>query len=488
MNEQAGVLEQLAAALLKIAGNGGTAYKAVSSTPTTTYGHGNGGLFSAPGLEQPVFSAFALPHRGLAARLPAYPARTQNPLFGILTGVTDTSGSNPTNVCDEPKTAGLSKLCTNTYVFGHISLQTQVYDINRAGKLADRADHLDLMLMNSPATDGNFMMPTMPGMASLQNTLRNEIAKSLYEFGVSWQREFARLIYAGNPANNTAGNGYMEFRGLDLLINTGHVDAITDQACAAADSLIVNFNNVNVTSDSAGIVRTIVGIYRYLRNTAEQTGLNPARWAITMPYGLFYELVQVWPIAYSTYRVTGQIPTGSTNFVQSSEILAMRDAMMGDMFTRTGQYLLIDGEKVEVIIDDAITETNVGGGVFGSDIYFVPLTVMGRVPVTYWEYFPYDIPGGSVDMGNVFAPDGSYFASDGGRFLWHRKPPTNWCVQMMAKMEPRLLLLTPYIAARLENVRYTPFIHQRDWDPDAPSFVNGGRTNYIGFGPSYNVD
>jgi hypothetical protein len=69
--------------------------------------------------------------------------------------------------------------------------------------------------------------------------------------------------------------------------------------------------------------------------------------------------------------------------------------------------------------------------------------------------------------------------------MWHRKPPTNFCVQMLAKTQPRLMLLTPHLAARLTNIQYTPVQHQRDPFTDGTYFVDGGRTDYIGFGPSY---
>ena len=43
--------QALAAALV---GQMGVTTKAVGSTPTSTYGHGPGGLFSSPGLSQPL--------------------------------------------------------------------------------------------------------------------------------------------------------------------------------------------------------------------------------------------------------------------------------------------------------------------------------------------------------------------------------------------------------------------------------------------------
>src|SRR3954466_1719335 len=106
----------------------------------------------------------------------------------------------------------------------------------------------------------------------------------------------------------------------------------------------------------------------------------------------------------------------------------MRDQMRGDIFNRTGQYLLIDGQQVPVILDDAITETEVGSGVFSSSIYFVPMTVLGNTPVTYLEYLNYDSAGGAMEAARTFAPDGTFYTSDSGRFLWIKKPPTNFCV------------------------------------------------------------
>ena len=47
----------------------------------------------------------------------------------IITGVTATSGSEPTGVCDDPPTAGLSKLCTHSFVFGRQSRQSRVFEL-----------------------------------------------------------------------------------------------------------------------------------------------------------------------------------------------------------------------------------------------------------------------------------------------------------------------------------------------------------------------
>ena len=471
----------------KLLARASTTSKAVGSTPTAQIGHGPGGLFSAPGMSRPVFSALLLPSMGLLSRLPVLPSNDTNPLYGIMTGVTATTGSNPVGVCDDPPYAGLMKLCEHQFVFGRLSRMTRVIDLDTSGKRFNRGDFTDLQLMNNPfGVNGVALSPNMPGFDP-KSAVFSEIQKNLFEFGTAWARDFAATLYTGNPTNNTAGGGYKEWYGLDILINTGYKDAETGTVCPAADSIVRSFANAEVKTNGASLVRTITNIYRNLMFIASRAGLNPCTWTITMPWSLFYEITEVWPCAYMTYRCqsTSTVDATQPGIVNGEALVAMRDKMRGDIFSRVGQYLLIDGQQVPVTIDDGIAETQVAGSSFRAAMYFVPLTVLGGTPVTYWEYFNYDGPNGPLEMAKVFAPGDSYFTSDGGRFLWHKKPPTNFCVQMLAKTEPRIILLTPMIAARLTGIQYTPLAHERQSDPAASYYVNGGKTGRDYYGPSY---
>lgn len=477
--------EQLAMALLSVKEAGvGKRLKTVSSTPTSVYGHGPGGLFSSPGLSRPLFSAMVLPKVGISSILPLRPTNETNPLFGIITGVTASVGSEPNGVCDDPKSAGLTKLCTHSFVFGRYSRQTRVFDIDRAGRVTNRGEFMDLQLMNNPfSIPGLDQPPSAPGFNAAQ-VAQNEVAKALFEFAVSWSRDFARKLYTGTPSNNTAGGGYKEFYGLETLVNTGYRDAETGIACPAADSLVRSFGDLNVTSNAAALAKNLTNMYRNLKFLASRAGLEPVRWVISMPFALFYEITEVWPISYLTYRALA-IPAGSTNFVNSSDVEKMRDEMRGDLYDYQGQFLLIDGQKIPVVLDDSVPEVAQGDGSFTSDIYFIPVTVMGGQPVTYMEYFNYETPGGALEMARQLAPNDMYFTTDGGRFLWHKKPPQNFCVQAMAKTEPRLMLLTPYLAARLQNVKYMPVEHERSPFTDSYYWVNGGNTQGNAYAPSY---
>lgn len=104
---------------------------------------------------------------------------------------------------------------------------------------------------------------------------------------------------------------------------------------------------------------------------------------------------------------------------------------------------------------------------------------------TYMEYFDFNMPGGTMDGARALAPPGAYQSTANGRWLFHRYYPKNLCVQIAGWTNPRLVLETPYLAARLQNIAYTPLFHEREPFTDDSYFVDGGRTDFLGFGPSF---
>lgn len=474
-------VNQLAAALLAIANGGKT--KAVSSTPTFTRGHGPGGLYSYPGVSPDVANAMVLPELGLQARLPVRASRDAYPLHAIWTGVTNLAdGNRPDGPCDDAPTPGLSKLCMQTYTFGRISMQTPVLDITSLGQINNRGEFTDFTLIGGPANDALGIAPTVP--ADYTQAMRDELNKAMLEFRVSWARENCKLIFTGNPTNNTAGGGYKEPRGLDILINTGYRDAETGTACPAADSIVRNFGSANVSTTEAAqiaIVNEVTAVYRYLRSLARQVGLLPAQWAIVMPEMLFYELTKSWPIAYYT---TGSTVVAAAQTNTSLNVDARRDAVDQRDAMRNGRFLMIDGMQVEVIFDDAVARGN-SSGTFTSPIYFVPLTVLGATPATYIEFFDWSAPGAAMDAARALAVDGAFKVTDGGRFLWVQKPQTNFCVQSLAVESWRLRLDFPHLAGRIANVSYTPLIGTRSPFPSDADFYDGGKTSRSSYAPSF---
>lgn len=450
-------------------GPGGVASKAVSSTPTQVYGHGMYGRFAVPGMERDVVNAMIMPRYGLLDAIPSRTATTDNPLYGIMTGVTDTSGSERNGVCDDPPVSGLMKLCTHAFVWGRFARMTKVIDIRRLGRSRDRSDFDDFNLIGNPLNQTG-ALPTMPGNFSASQALKTEVAKALFELAVGWGRDFARILWNGSPTNNTAGDGYKEPYGLDILVNTGYRDAVTGVACPAADSIVLNMASAEVSSNGAAYVRKITNVIRRLKFIASRTGLDPATWAIVGTRTAFYELTEVWPCAYYTYRCQSDFSTSQQQVIDAGDTIALRDGM------RQGMYLLVDGEKIPFIEDDTVVETALPGSSFRSSLYIIPLRVVGNTPATFLEYFDYSDPAAAMGADGVLAPKGSFYTTNGGRYLWTPKTPTNGCVQLMGETDWRIILLTPQIAARIDNVKYTPVAHERDWDVDGSFYVNGGGT------------
>jgi len=470
-----------------------TSQKAVSAAPRTSgYAHGAAGLMSAPGMTREVINAMILPHLGLLKIIPSRPSVEDFAFYGILTGQTAATGTfggtNSAGVCGDPPTAGLLKLCTQMYRFGRQSMMTPVIELDRVGRRNNRSEFTDYRLIGGPV-EAEYGAPSVPGDQGIQNALNFEVAKVSYELANDWVRNFSPFLYTGNRTNNTGGGIIQEYNGLDGLINTGYRDSDvpvggTGTVCPRADSFIRSFNSANVETSPAsksGIVAAITGVDRQLRYRATEMGLNPVRWVIAMRWSAFYQLTEVWPCAYSTYRCISAdagLSAAQPAVNDALKLQEMRNEMRGNWDERTGQFLWIDGVKREVVIDDTIPETALANGAFNSTVYWVPLTVIGGFQATYMEYFNYDSPQGTMEAAKLMAPGDSYFTTDNGRFLWHKRPPTAYCVQSQVKTEPRLILRTPQIAARLTNVAYTPFQHEDDWSTasNVYYFTNGGRT------------
>lgn len=442
--------------------------KAAGGTPNANYLYVPGGSLTYPGSSRDIINAWILPTQGLATKLQRRKSLDVNGIIDILTGETNSTGSNPTAACADGKQPGNLKFGKRTHVFGRIPFDTQVMQVDKIGLALNRGVFRDRTVVGDPtgpASNNGAGLVTMP--MSINDAIRNEYKAQIFTTLAAVNRDFARLIYSGNPANTAGSEGYIEFFGLDLLINTGLRDAVTGQAIPAADSIVETLGGQNITTGGAtaaqNAVNMIVYILRNLRDIATRTGLDPVMHTLTMRRDLFYEITRIWPCAY--YTTGCNVATGATAFLDTGAMIKLRDDM------RDGDYLLVDGEKVDVTIDDAIGPESVSGTTFQSSIYFVPLTMVGGRPVTYWEYQDLAV---SMEGLELLTNRQNFQLLDDGRVLLHLKPPTNECVQARVLTKPRIVLEAPFLAGRLTSVGYSPLLHTRDAIPDEPYFVNGG--------------
>lgn len=424
--------------------------------------HGPGGLLATPGLNKQVVNAMIMP-RGLSGRLPVRPSIDTNEIFAILTGLLASTGTEPTTACAEWPMVGQFKVCRQQHPFGQQGRESQVLNVKYAGQIINRGEFTDNVLFGAPDMGDN----VTPGPVDWGRALQTEYEKKLAELYAGYFRDYARYFYTGNPQTTAGSAGWQQYRGLDLLIATGKRDAITGVACPAADSIIIDFNGLNATSNGAAVYNVLANAVTNLERLSEQLGFE-VKWAFSMRYGAFWQLTNIWPCVYATSGC-------AVNTVIRTQSMEEATSMRDDM--RQGKYLLIEGKRYEVIVDDSIVEEVAAGGVTGtyeSDIYFVPLTANGQ-PVLFWEYFSFNQQ--AIAAASAMAPNGFFNVLQNGRFLQVRQSPTHTCVQVEIIERPRLILLTPFLAARFTNLRYTISIHERNAFPDETYFVNGGGIN-----------
>lgn len=461
----------------ELAENGNVEYKellvkAASGTHTKAPANFNtaqlltepGGMFTVPGADNVVISAFVRP-MGFGARLPAINGNIDDPRFPIITGVTGLYGSRPNLPCDDGPTSSL-KSGLLTAQFGRVLHQTATIEIDTLLH-RQRGASTDLRLLGQMVTGGN--MGPFPGD---QNTvLNNVVASEMVKVGVQFERDLSRMLWTGTPDNNTAGGGHKEFPGLDSQIATGQIDAETGTAMPAADSYIDSFGYSELDSTTKDIVEYLSYMEANLFHIAERTGMAPVTWDIVMRPELWYELSSYWPCRYNTNRCSN---LGGSNpvVINDDANIRMRDDM------RRGMYIDINGRRYSVVTDDGIFEYNnansasVPRGEFASSIYMVPRLVNGNFPVTYWEHIDYR------QISSIVAPIGAgigklQFWTENGRFLWVIRP-NGMCFDLQAKVEARVVLRAPHLAGKLQHVRYSPMSHLRSPYPDSPYNFNGG--------------
>lgn len=430
--------------------------------------HGPGGMLNTPGLSMALISTH-VKSRGLGYLLPAFPTNETTPYFGFITGFGGETGDEPNAPCDDAPT-GYMKSGTLTAKLGHISRDTQTIRLSDTIKKINRSDFTDLTLLNSVLNNeaaGTLYPPSLneQGMLDMVTKAEQVIA------GVNMERKLAQLLWSGDAtgANDTPGGGYIEFPGLDNQIVTGQVDAETNAAMAAADSLVLNFGYQDVaTSD---IVEFMEEAEDFNYNLAEDTGIGPVEGVLVMRPNAFRALTSVWPIQYNTQPEMAIIAGSEARVIIDARAnITDRDAM------RNNLYLDLNGKRFNVVLDTGIVEENnatnpgdLNAYEYASAIYYIPLRVIGGLPVTYWEYLDYQL---AVPQEQLLQGLQMWW-TDAGRWLWSMDGKFT-CFKLKMETDPRIVLRTPHLAWKIQNVKYTRMVALRDPDPDNQYWVNGG--------------
>lgn len=419
--------------------------KAGSATPPDAQYRGPGGFLSTPGLDRTVLSAYVTPS-GLDEYLPARPSTVTNPLYAVFMGVTDESGTEPDDVCDDAPTV-LMTAGHLTAQFGRIIRDSRKID---AGQLAAtvRGQETDLALLARQGMGGS-LKPALPGELD-QAILTSAMRGAMFGVGEQFRRKYTDLLWNGDPANNDPSKpGYLEFPGLDLQITTGQVDALSGNSLSQLDSYVIDANFADI--ESYDIVAQMQDMEYQLWSRSTRM-FNSAEHVIVMRRELWHKLTEIWPIQYNTQAVAHLLTsTGVALNVDGATLVNARDGM------RQSQTLTINGRTYRVILDDGIymhnsTHGSLGAGEFASTIYFVPLTANG-FPVTEIEYMNFaQSDYNAFSELNVAA---EVAVTDGGRYLW-ALVQNGYCFKWKARIEPRIILRAPHLAGKIQRVKWAP--------------------------------
>jgi hypothetical protein len=435
--------------------------KAVTGVMTANKLHGLNGLWSNVS-ERDVVSAHIRP-TGISNILTAIPNVDEDPRYGVLTGFTAAAGDEPTNACEDAP-SGFIKACTLTARFGMLRRDTNEVEIDKVMLRINRGDFTDLRLHGQVLG-----LTNLPPQNIDQSGILNILTKSeMVTASVLAERALNNQIWQGTWGVGT------QFPGLDAQIATGQVDADENVACPAVDSDVKDFAYDDVEGGGRSIVEYMAMLEWFLYFNATRMGMLPVQWVWVMRPELWQVLTEVWPCQYNTNRCATAILGVAQNAnvtLDGREMIGLRDSM------RQSMTLEVNGRTYPVIVDDGIFESNnannanLAAGEYASTIYFVPLTIAGGLLATWREYLDYRH---SFVASNVALLDNRQdFWTDDGIFLWAIENQ-KYCYKLSLKTEQRVILRTPQLAGKIQNVKYVPLQHLRSSDPDSPYFRDGG--------------
>jgi hypothetical protein len=434
----------------------------VGNQPNNQNMHGIGGLLSRPGARPEMWSALSRA-RTLTRYLPFYRSEYEDQIHELFTGQLDMVGSNGADFCAEAPTPGKLKVCQVSIPYGKLAISTDKITMQTVGLFKNRAD-TPRTLLNSGEADNRFV-PEVLGQFPLDT--RDVGAVANYRAGVAFERLIGEIEIVGDPSKSPSATkigAIREFRGLDGFIKTGYTD-VDGVTCPALDSAVINFNaNVGATaSDTRDIVEVVTDMYVGLNDIARQVGIDMMGAFVMHPY-LFYALTDTWACSYVTSRC--EFTSGNNNrlVVNGTDINSLRIDMLN------GQYLLVNGIQVPVILADGIPDGANGNNSYTQDLYFVPLIANGR-DTLYYEY---------VDMDNEYVRSlqamtraDEYFVLNEGLYGVSRSF-SNGCLSWQYSAMTRMVLDTPFLAGRVDNITFTYLVPSRSPYPGRSLYVDGG--------------
>lgn len=332
--------------------------------------------------------------------------------------------------------------------------------------------------------------------SSSKRELMNELTLgSMHEAANLANKELMRQVWEGTGINR-------EMQGLDKLVRIGN-----SRLDPAGKGIAMKFKGANIVSESPDIVVYLSNLMWHLRCMANRYHLNPVTWVLAMRPEVWWNLAEVVSHRYTTFRPDlqqawtceycgsdgaisltqclgncgGSRPPAPGQYVclycgrvyhshksvcwdtdsgtgcgaieamiQINDVDGLMEVIEGhrklfDWMMEEGK-ITIDGSLYDVVVDDYIPEGS--NGVYGvrwSNIYAIPMTVVGGLPVTLMEYADQQVHGCPYD--------GNRFWTDSGIYLWQLEQD-HWNYRLGALTEARIVMRCPQLSGMVEEVGY----------------------------------
>lgn len=430
-----------------------------------------GGAFSAPGVRPDRFSA--MPRvRTMSRLLTPLPSDIYNEIIAIVTGATSGTGENPTSWCGTPPKPGALKTCEQQFKYGNYYSSTNLNSVNDLGYLRNRAD-IPGQILNSAPED----FPLIPDIMWRLTDTRSQLQYELYLQGIFLERSLEPVMILGDntKANTVTQLGWIkEFKGLDLQIKTGYTDT-SGVTCPAADSIVISFGSALIGNTIGGgdgrtITTAISDLWYAAQDRADQVGMDQVDFAFVMRKEMFRALTDVYANTYATSRFQASSMTAGNPVIQMAT-----DANNLRLEMLNGQYLLVEGIPVPVVFSEGIPLEGQGSDVYTADMYLVPISWRGR-PLLRLEFF--NLGNSYITEWNGFInPDKRRVINNGLYAMGYNAQ--NFCDEFLFASAMRLILETPFLAGRIDNINFQYLAATRNAIPSESLYYDGGVSYYL---------
>jgi hypothetical protein len=444
------------------------AYRA-TGTPDSPYTpiYGQTGLFGVCGVHPTLFNATVGPI-GVEKILTWRSSREVSPIYRALTYI-GSSGYSQDGSCGDCGTPEF-KVCHQSACFGRVCQGTFEHAIDDIGMVMNQG-------VPRAALFGNITDPAGNVLLAQGQEITDAFTMELIGAAYNLRSRLAWMNWNGDPANSAGG--YVEFPGLDRIINTGKRDELSGLLCEALDSYVRSYGNAVIGAAGApSIVATIAGAIRTVRYRIQGMNKDPeaADIFIALHPRLWDQVAAAWACEYGL----ACRDEDATTYNNALELAQMRDDFMSNL------YLTVDGRRYPVVLDNVMASSV---GYLGDDtIYCGEIAILTRSlegeTILWGEYQNIEETASQVLawFRSMFGTQ-PWAVTDGGRFFYAYDVEGGLCFDAKVLAKTRILCTMPQLQARITNVCALPLGTYPDYTGSGGIYeVEGGAstTPYLG--------